>query len=147
MLHGLYGLGWSRRCYKVYFYHNFCFFLKNKLSSRLLCWYIQYKSIEWIGCRKLKGCAISLTGADTDSILCLYFRVMTMIALLEVASIATITILARNIWGKLYSDEEEVIKYVAKMMPLLALSDFLDGFQCVLSGSNWAFISKNWIYI
>ncbi|KAK2970473.1 hypothetical protein RJ640_028562 [Escallonia rubra] len=28
-----------------------------------------------------------------------------------------------------------MIGYVAKMMPLLALSDFLEGFQCVLSGT------------
>lgn len=59
-----------------------------------------------------------------------------MIAITEGATVGITTILVRNVWGKLYSNEEEVIKYVAKMMPLLALSDFLDGFQCMLSGCN-----------
>ncbi|KAL7588493.1 hypothetical protein Lser_V15G37164 [Lactuca serriola] len=61
--------------------------------------------------------------------------VVVVIAILEGLIVGTITILVRNVWGKLYSNDDEVIKYVAKMMPLLALSDFLDGFQCVLSGA------------
>ncbi|KAM2330043.1 hypothetical protein ACFX1X_020929 [Malus domestica] len=65
----------------------------------------------------------------------LALRVMTAMALLEGAGIATATVLVRFVWGKLYSNENEVIVYVARMMPLLALSDFLDGFQCVLSGA------------
>lgn len=60
---------------------------------------------------------------------------MTVIAISEGTTVALLTILLRNVWGKLYSNEDQVIKYVANMMPLLALSDFLDGFQCVLSGS------------
>ncbi|KAF8407630.1 hypothetical protein HHK36_006763 [Tetracentron sinense] len=43
-------------------------------------------------------------------------------------------ILFRRTWGYLFSNEEEVVKYVATMMPLLALSNFLDGIQCALSG-------------
>ncbi|KAD0410223.1 hypothetical protein E3N88_44308 [Mikania micrantha] len=61
--------------------------------------------------------------------------VVVIIAILEGVIVGSITILVRHVWGRLYSNEEEVIKYVAKMMPLLALSDFLDGFQCVLSGA------------
>lgn len=61
--------------------------------------------------------------------------VAAVIAASEGLLIGTITILARHIWGKLYSNETEVIKYVAKIMLLLAISDFLDGFQCVLSGA------------
>ena len=63
--------------------------------------------------------------------------VMIIIALSEGAAVGILTILARQVWGKLYSNEEEVIRYVADMMPLLALSDFLDGFQCVLSGPHF----------
>ncbi|KAM7479667.1 hypothetical protein LguiA_027880 [Lonicera macranthoides] len=44
-------------------------------------------------------------------------------------------ILIRNIWGYAYSNELEVVQYVATMMPILALSNFLDGLQCVLSGA------------
>ncbi|KAA8532617.1 hypothetical protein F0562_032567 [Nyssa sinensis] len=61
--------------------------------------------------------------------------VVVMVAISEGAIVGASTILVRHVWGKLYSNEEEVIRYVAKMMPLLALSDFLDGFQCVLSGA------------
>ncbi|KAG5532294.1 hypothetical protein RHGRI_026805 [Rhododendron griersonianum] len=61
--------------------------------------------------------------------------VMVVVAVVEGAVVGAGTILVRHVWGRLYSNEEEVISYVAKMMPLLALSDFLDGFQCVLSGA------------
>lgn len=60
--------------------------------------------------------------------------VIVVVAISVGLIIATTTILVRFVWGKLYSNEEEVIAYVAKILPLLALSDFLDGFQCVLSG-------------
>ncbi|KAK1301456.1 MATE efflux family protein 8 [Acorus calamus] len=33
------------------------------------------------------------------------------------------------------SNEDEVVKYVAAMMPVLATSDFMDGIQCALSGA------------
>ncbi|KAB2619970.1 MATE efflux family protein 5-like [Pyrus ussuriensis x Pyrus communis] len=65
----------------------------------------------------------------------LALRVMTAMALLEGAGIATATVLVHFVSGKLYSNENEVIVYVARMMPLLAVSDILDGFQCVLSGA------------
>ncbi|PRQ40239.1 putative multi antimicrobial extrusion protein [Rosa chinensis] len=65
----------------------------------------------------------------------LALQVMVTVALSEGAAIAIATVLVRRVWGVLYSNENEVIRYVAEMMPLLALSDFLDGFQCVLSGA------------
>ncbi|XP_025015405.1 protein DETOXIFICATION 16 isoform X2 [Ricinus communis] len=61
--------------------------------------------------------------------------VMIIMALSEGLVVGIVTVLLRQVWGKLYSNEEEVIKYVANILPLLALSDFLDGFQCVLSGA------------
>lgn len=60
--------------------------------------------------------------------------VMVIMSIIEGLIVATATILVRFLWGRLYSNDEEVVRYVAKMMFLLALSDFLDGFQCVLSG-------------
>ncbi|KAL5726426.1 Protein DETOXIFICATION 16 [Ranunculus cassubicifolius] len=65
----------------------------------------------------------------------LALHVMATIALIEGITVATITVLARRAWGKLYSNEEEVVEYTATMLPLLALSNFLDGIQCVLSGA------------
>ena len=45
-----------------------------------------------------------------------------------------VLILIRNVWGYAYSNEIEVVKYLAKMMPILAALHFLDGLQCALSG-------------
>ncbi|XP_074269730.1 protein DETOXIFICATION 16-like [Silene latifolia] len=61
--------------------------------------------------------------------------VMVIMSLSQGVVVAAITILVRHVWGKLYSKDDKVVKYVAKMMLLLAISDFLDGFQCVLSGA------------
>ncbi|XP_052199475.1 protein DETOXIFICATION 16-like isoform X2 [Diospyros lotus] len=61
--------------------------------------------------------------------------VAVIVAVVEGTIVGSGTILVGNVWGKLYSSEEEVVKYVGRMMPLLAVSDFLDGFQCVLSGA------------
>jgi hypothetical protein len=60
--------------------------------------------------------------------------VVVVIALIESILVGTVMILIRNICGYAYSNEEEVVKYVATMMPILAVSNFLDGLQCVLSG-------------
>ncbi|KAK2397409.1 Protein DETOXIFICATION 16 [Trifolium repens] len=61
--------------------------------------------------------------------------VVVVIALIESIFVGTVMILIRNICGYAYSNEEEVVKYVATMMPILAVSNFLDGMQCVLSGT------------
>lgn len=46
-----------------------------------------------------------------------------------------VLILIRNVWGYAYSNDIEVVDYVAVMLPVVATSNFLDGLQCVLSGS------------
>ena len=61
---------------------------------------------------------------------------MVMMLISEGLAVAVVTIFIRHVWGRLYSDEDEVVNYVAKLMLLLAISDFLDGFQCVLSGTD-----------
>ncbi|CAJ1952037.1 unnamed protein product [Sphenostylis stenocarpa] len=62
-------------------------------------------------------------------------RVVLVIAIIVSTLTGTVIILVRNIWGYLYSNEVEVVKYVAVMLPILAASNFLDGLQCVLSGT------------
>lgn len=49
--------------------------------------------------------------------------------------VGIVLISIRNVWGYAYSDETAVVEYVAVMMPILAASNFLDGLQCVLSGT------------
>lgn len=43
-------------------------------------------------------------------------------------------ILLRNFWGYMYSNESEVVTYIAKMIPVLAISFFTDGLHTSLSG-------------
>ncbi|CAN1768087.1 Protein DETOXIFICATION 16 [Linum perenne] len=41
----------------------------------------------------------------------------------------------RSVWGSVYSNDQPVINYVAQMLPIAAIANFLDGIQCVLSGT------------
>ncbi|XP_027168385.1 protein DETOXIFICATION 16-like [Coffea eugenioides] len=49
--------------------------------------------------------------------------------------VGLVLILIRNGLGYAFSNEKEVVNYVARMVPLLATSNILDGLQCVLSGT------------
>lgn len=97
------------------------------------CWIIYMISVGLGGAISTRVSNELGAGRPQGARLALY--VMVVVAIVEGAIVGTCTISVRHVWGKLYSNEEEVIRYVAKMMPLLALSDFLDGFQCVLSGA------------
>lgn len=57
------------------------------------------------------------------------------LAITEGLLIGSTMILVRNVWGYAYTNVEEVVKYVAIMMPILASSNMLDGIQCVISGA------------
>lgn len=59
---------------------------------------------------------------------------------IEALVIGAAMILIRNIWGHVYSNEQQVIKHVATMMPILALSHSIDGYQCILSGNSSKFL-------
>nr|POE63768.1 protein detoxification 16 [Quercus suber] len=74
-------------------------------------------------------------GAGRPKIARLAVCVVLVVAITEGLLVGSVLILIRNIWGYAYSDETQVIEYVAGMMPILAISNFLDGLQCVLSGN------------
>jgi MATE family multidrug resistance protein len=57
-------------------------------------------------------------------------------AIIEAAIMGCLLFSMRNVWGRAYSNEKEVINYVASMIPLVAASSILDGIQGALSGSN-----------
>ncbi|KAK6127665.1 hypothetical protein DH2020_038581 [Rehmannia glutinosa] len=61
--------------------------------------------------------------------------VVLFMAISEGILVGMVLLLIRNIWGYAYSNEIEVVTYVATMMPILAASNFMDGLQCVLSGT------------
>ncbi|KAG9449027.1 hypothetical protein H6P81_008992 [Aristolochia fimbriata] len=74
-------------------------------------------------------------GAGRPQAAKLAVRVVLGLAITVGLVVGTTMILVRKLWGYAYSSEEEVVKYVAVMMPILATSNFLDGIQCVLSGT------------
>lgn len=73
-------------------------------------------------------------GAGHSQAASLAVRVAVSLILAEGIMMVLLMILITKIWGNLYSSETEVIKYIAAMMPILAISSFLDGIQSVLSG-------------
>ncbi|KAL2234403.1 protein DETOXIFICATION 16-like [Sesamum indicum] len=86
------------------------------------------------------SCAVSTRvsnelGAGHPRAALLAVRVVLFMAISEGILVGLIMLLIRNIWGYAYSNEIEVSKYVARMMPILAASNFMDGLQCVLSGT------------
>ncbi|KAI3836137.1 hypothetical protein MKX03_028116, partial [Papaver bracteatum] len=62
-------------------------------------------------------------------------QVVFVLAATEGILIGIIMVLIRHIWGSVFSNEKEVVDYVALMMPILAVSNFLSGLQVVLSGT------------
>ena len=56
-------------------------------------------------------------------------------------------LLARNIWGLEYSNNEEVIKYTVIVTPTLAVAIFLDGLQGVLSGKEEIYLFYKNIFV
>ncbi|XP_040997524.1 protein DETOXIFICATION 16-like [Juglans microcarpa x Juglans regia] len=86
------------------------------------------------------SCAISTRvsnelGAGHPETARLAVHVVFVMAITVGILVGSVLILIRNIWGYAYSNEIEVIQYVAIMMPIIAISNFLDGLQCVLSGT------------
>ncbi|URD82247.1 MATE efflux family protein [Musa troglodytarum] len=73
-------------------------------------------------------------GAGHPQAASLAVKVVVFLAITEGLIVGLTMILARGIWGYAYSNVEEVVRYVAIMMPILATSNLLDGMQCVLSG-------------
>jgi MATE family multidrug resistance protein len=45
-------------------------------------------------------------------------------------------VLLRKFWGYMYSNEEEVVRYIARMIPVQAVSFFIDGLHNSLSGMS-----------
>ena len=63
--------------------------------------------------------------------------------------LSTTMILLRSVWGHMYSNEQEVVAYIAKMMPVLGISFFIDGLHGSLSGGqpNNLILNASWVVI
>ncbi|KAF2311461.1 hypothetical protein GH714_023247 [Hevea brasiliensis] len=62
-------------------------------------------------------------------------QIVIFLALIENLSLSLLLVAVRDFWGFLYTNEKEVVRYLASVAPLLALSNFMDGIQTVLSGT------------
>lgn len=61
-------------------------------------------------------------------------RVVLFLAILETLILSTTLFALRHIFGYTFSNEKDVVDYVASMAPLICISVLLDGIQGVLSG-------------
>ncbi|KAF8670142.1 hypothetical protein HU200_050896 [Digitaria exilis] len=85
------------------------------------------------------GAAVSIRvsnelGAGRPQMAHLATRVVMLLAFSLGVSEGLVMVLARNLLGYAYSNEEEVAVYTAKLMPILAVCTLFDCLQCVLSG-------------
>ncbi|TVU32473.1 hypothetical protein EJB05_24204, partial [Eragrostis curvula] len=109
-----------------------------KLETAVLCICLNTSSMAFMVPLGLSA-AISTRvsnelGAGRPDAARLATRVVLLLALVVGASEGLLMVLVRNFWGYAYSNEEEVTRYIAKMMPVLAVSILLDCQQGVLSG-------------
>ncbi|KAH0762490.1 hypothetical protein KY290_018563 [Solanum tuberosum] len=74
-------------------------------------------------------------GAGRPKAAMLAARIVLLLAVLQGLLLSGIAVAARNVWGYIYTNEDEVVKYLSTIMPVLALSNFMDGIQGVLSGT------------
>lgn len=74
-------------------------------------------------------------GAGNPEIAMRAIRVCLAMTLLVCGLIDLVLLITRKTLGYTYSNESEVVKYVATMVPLLIVSNLLDGLQAILSGS------------
>jgi len=75
-------------------------------------------------------------GAGRPQAARLAVRVVVLLAVSEGLAVGLILVCVRYIWGRAYSNVQEVVAYVARMMLVIAVSNFFDGIQCVLSGAE-----------
>ncbi|XP_044958520.1 protein DETOXIFICATION 16-like [Hordeum vulgare subsp. vulgare] len=73
-------------------------------------------------------------GAGRPQVARLATIVVICMALFAGSVISITMILLRKSWGYMYSNEEEVVTYIARMIPVLGVSFFIDGIHTSLSG-------------
>ncbi|PON32754.1 Multi antimicrobial extrusion protein, partial [Parasponia andersonii] len=73
-------------------------------------------------------------GAKNLQAASLAMQVVSVMVIMEGLLVGISVILLRKTWGRLYSSDKKVVSTVASMMPFVAMSSFLNGFETVLSG-------------
>ncbi|XP_047062087.1 protein DETOXIFICATION 16-like [Lolium rigidum] len=73
-------------------------------------------------------------GAGQPNAARLATQVIMVLGILSSLSVGLLMILVRNLWGYAYSNEKEVVEYISRIMPILAVTFLFDDMQCILSG-------------
>lgn len=63
-------------------------------------------------------------------------QVVLILALVEGLLVGSASIALRHVWGYLYTREGEVVRYMSTIIPVIAVSNFMDAIQAVTSGFN-----------
>uniref|UniRef100_A0A8R7VEL4 Protein DETOXIFICATION n=1 Tax=Triticum urartu TaxID=4572 RepID=A0A8R7VEL4_TRIUA len=61
-------------------------------------------------------------------------QVIMVLGVVSSILVALAIVLVRNLWGYAYSNDKEVVEYISRIMPIIALAFLFDDMQCVLSG-------------
>lgn len=67
-------------------------------------------------------------------------KVVVVLGLAEGIGLGILLISLRNVWGFLFTNELQVVEYLSAIMPILAISNFMDAIQGVLSGTSLLYI-------
>ncbi|XP_037463112.1 protein DETOXIFICATION 16-like [Triticum dicoccoides] len=61
-------------------------------------------------------------------------QVIMLLGVVSSISVSLAIVLVRNLWGYAYSNDKEVVEYISRIMPIIAVAFLFDDMQCVLSG-------------
>ncbi|VAI81853.1 unnamed protein product [Triticum turgidum subsp. durum] len=61
-------------------------------------------------------------------------QVIMLLGVVSSISVSLAIVLMRNLWGYAYSNDKEVVEYISRIMPIIAVAFLFDDMQCVLSG-------------
>lgn len=89
-------------------------------------------------CVFLLTCSIRVSnelGAGNSQVAKLDVYVIVGIAVAEGIVVVTVLLSIRKVLGHAFSSDPKIISYAASMIPIVACGNFLDGLQCILSGS------------
>ncbi|XP_024641533.1 protein DETOXIFICATION 16 isoform X2 [Medicago truncatula] len=109
-----------------------------KLQTSVLAICMNIASVVWMLSSGFTGAASirvsNELGAGNPRAAHLAVCVVVVLNITEAFFVGTVMILLRNIWGYAYTKDIEVVKQIAIMLPILAVSYFLDSLQSVLGG-------------
>ncbi|PPR81989.1 hypothetical protein GOBAR_AA38720 [Gossypium barbadense] len=120
-------------------FHNIFTFLRLAIPSAIMVC-LNTAATVWMIPFGLSGAVSTRVsnelGAGNPEAARLAVNVVIAMAIFEALLVGSILMLIRNILGYAYSNEVEVVKYVAALLPLVAISNLLDSLQCILSVSE-----------